>query len=153
MKPVDQTTFGHPGGNCFSACIASLLDLPIADVPYFMDVEDWVAKLARWLDRFGFYPVTFKVSPEWHPQGFYILGGESSRGSHAVIARGLNIVHDPHPSRKGLVLREDATLLVPFDPKSTMILTDHGPCKFASCAQCAPTREPEPEDAAPLRAA
>lgn len=36
MKPIDQTTFGVPGGNCFSACVASLLELSIDDVPYFM---------------------------------------------------------------------------------------------------------------------
>lgn len=40
MKPVDQTTFGFPGGNCFSACIASLLEMPLDDVPYFMH-GDW----------------------------------------------------------------------------------------------------------------
>ena len=32
MKPVDQTSFGFPGGNCFSACVASILELPIDDV-------------------------------------------------------------------------------------------------------------------------
>jgi hypothetical protein len=117
MTPVDQTTFGHPGGNCFSACVASILDLTIDDVPYFMDVEDWIAKFARWLDRYDLYPVTFKVGPEWHPAGLYILGGKSSRGDHAVVARAREIVHDPHPSREGLIHREDATVLVAYEPK------------------------------------
>lgn len=120
MKPtrmVDQTTFGHPGGNCFSACVASLLDLSIEDVPYFMDVEDWCAKFASWLVSYGFYPVTFRLMDRWRPQGLYILGGKSPRGDHAVVACENVIVHDPHPSREGLIAIEDATLLVPFRPR------------------------------------
>jgi hypothetical protein len=39
MKSVDQTTFG-PNGNCFSACVASLLELPIDAVPFFMSAGD-----------------------------------------------------------------------------------------------------------------
>jgi len=35
MKPVDQTAFGPSKGNCLSASIASLLELPIEDVPLF----------------------------------------------------------------------------------------------------------------------
>lgn len=121
MKPVDQTTFGHPGGNCFSACVASLLEMPIEAVPYFMGHDDWVKAFADWLEPHGLYPVTFKyVAPagtgkDWWPQGLYILGGKCSRGDHAVVARGREIVHDPHPSREGLIAREDCTLLVPFD--------------------------------------
>lgn len=120
MKPVDQTTFGHPGGNCFSACVASLLHLSIEDVPYFMGADNWFQAFAEWLRPRGFYPVCFKIDTAkddlWRPAGFYILGGESVRGPHAIVAREHFDVHDPHPSRAGLVSREDATLLVPFDP-------------------------------------
>lgn len=31
MKPVDQTIFGKPGGNCLAACIATILELPLDD--------------------------------------------------------------------------------------------------------------------------
>lgn len=118
MKPIDQTTFGHPGGNCFSACVASLLEIEIEAVPYFMGVQDWVPGFAKWLERYGYYPVFVSQAPtdDWHPKGFYILGGQSPRGPHAVVARGLEVVHDPHPSRDGLSKIEDCTLLVPFDP-------------------------------------
>ncbi len=44
MKPVDQTTFGHPGGNCFSACVASLLEMSVDQVPYFMGHDDWFGR-------------------------------------------------------------------------------------------------------------
>lgn len=122
MKPVDQTTFGVPAGNCFSACIASLLEVDIAEVPYFMDEKDWVAKLNRWLAPRGLYATCFSYTPEdiklWQPGGYCILGGQSSRGSHAVVGRGREVVHDPHPSREGLLQIEDCTLLVPIDPST-----------------------------------
>lgn len=119
MIRVDQTTFGCPGGNCFSACVASLLESPIEAVPYFMGAKDWLGEFAAWLAPRGLYPVFFRVATcpgdDWRPHGLHILGGESVRGPHAVVARSNVIVHDPHPSRAGLVTHEDVTLLVPFD--------------------------------------
>jgi len=118
MIPVDQTTFGHPGGNCFSACVASLLELPIAEVPYFMG-DDWPEGFFVWLKPRGFHPMWFKTTKEWSPpsEGLCILGGQSSRGAHCVVGRGLTMIHDPHPTREGLVGDvEDVTYLVPLDP-------------------------------------
>lgn len=52
MLPVFQTRFNGPGGgNCLSACVASLLELPIEQVPdfnassgyWFRDLVDWCA--------------------------------------------------------------------------------------------------------------
>jgi hypothetical protein len=130
MTPVDQTTFGHPGGNCFSACVASLLELPISEVPYFMDESGdnlpWVKQLNDWLAPRGYYSMHFVVNETnreaydrenlW-PAGFYILCGKSPRGDHAVVARGKDVVHDPHPGRDFILSSVDAfTLLVPtFD--------------------------------------
>lgn len=125
MKPVDQTTFGHPGGNCYSACVASLLELPIEDVPYFMGepANEWSKRLDEWLAPRGFYALHYEINPEnrayydreklW-PKGFYILGGKSPRGDHAVVARGRDMVHDPHPSRAGLTDTDGFTLLIPL---------------------------------------
>ena len=115
MIPVDQTRYGDPGGNCFSACVASLLELPIDDVPYFM--HDWPAAFDAWLEARGLCQVSVPYDPSMGvPPGFYILGGQCPRGSHAVVARGPDIVHDPHPSRVGLTHREDCTVLAPLDP-------------------------------------
>lgn len=54
----------------------------------------------------------------WYPDGLHIAGGRSPRfaGLHAVVARGCNIVHDPHPSRAGVIQFVDATVIVPADP-------------------------------------
>ena len=124
MKPVDQTTFGYPHGNCFSACVASLLELPIDAVPFFMGAgDDWYEKFSLWLSFHGkgFYPVGFKLEKNglgWTPAGLHILTGKSPRGDflHSVVARGRSIVHDPHPDRTGLMDRQDVILIVPHDP-------------------------------------
>ena len=72
----------------------------------------WVA----WLRPRGFYAFSMPYdAAAWAPEGFYILGGISPRGPHAVVARGHEIVHDPNPCRAGLLRREECTVVVPFD--------------------------------------
>jgi hypothetical protein len=124
MKPVDQTTFGVPGGNCFSACVASLLELPIEEVPHFGSDDTWWATFQAWLKPRGLYAVLFKVdSDEQRPPGFHVVSGRSPRHDalHAVVGKGAEIAHDPHPSRDGLVSIEDVVLLVPFEPHRALL--------------------------------
>jgi len=131
MKPVDQTTFGFPGGNCFSACVASLLELGIDDVPYFMggvadgkgddDPCTWFDRFQSWLAAYGLWAVCFDASNEFVPSGLHILSGKSPRGKksddlHSVVANGIHVVHDPHKSRDGLLSRKDMTIIIPIDP-------------------------------------
>ncbi len=123
MKPVDQTMLDPTSGNCFSACVASILEVSLEHVPYFMADENWFAVFAKWLAPHGYYPVMLKLSnaDEWETRGLCILGGKTVRGtSHAVVGRGRTICHDPHPSRDGLTEIEDVTLFVPFNPISMM---------------------------------
>lgn len=121
MTPVDQTIFTVPGGNCYAACVASLLNMRLCDVPNFHGADDWQTALATWLEPFGMYPVYCALHDgvdAWRPQGLYILGGKSPRGEwgHAVVAMGSKVVHDPHPSRAGVLTWDEATLLVHLDP-------------------------------------
>jgi hypothetical protein len=120
--PVDQTTFGIPGGNCFSACVASILELPIEDVPYFMDAPEdkWFGAFEPWLAARGYYALYVEVIDGWTPRGLHILSGSMSRRrnapEHSVVARGSEIVHDPHPDRPGLAKRTHICLIIPLDP-------------------------------------
>lgn len=142
MIPVDQTVFRVPGGNCFSACVASLLELPLAEVPYFMGTFDepdgtWWRRFGDWLRPRGWSAVMFNICDGWPPPDqFCILGGRSPRDLlpramrrdagielpdgeellHVVVGRGLNVVHDPHPSRQGLLDKRYACVLIPLDP-------------------------------------
>jgi hypothetical protein len=122
VRPVDQTLFGFPGGNCFAACVATLLELPLDDVPNFCNLPgDWEAAFNVWLRPRGLYALTVGMTGGWRPAGLHIMAGASPRGLkptdlHAVVARADEILHDPHPSRAGLLTRTETTLLVPLDP-------------------------------------
>jgi hypothetical protein len=134
MKPVYQTKFGFPDGNCFAACIASIFELPSADdVPNFCSIaEDWVKAASDWCaEKFGFALIALRYPPEeqyadsaaymmdffGHSGAYVICGVRTTRGHlHAVIYRGGKLVHDPHPEGSEIVGRvEDFTILFPLD--------------------------------------
>ena len=118
MTPVDQTRFSENGdrGDCQSACIASLLNMDMKDVPYFYEKNDTVyffRAMNRFLALHGL--VHLETSPvNFHQAHFkeaascyHMIYGESPRGvRHAVVALNGEIVHDPHPSRAGLDLEK-----------------------------------------------
>jgi hypothetical protein len=116
MKPVPQTVFGWPGGNCFSACVASVLELPIDDVPNFMLSRDsWFEAACQWLNARGFTALYVHHDavkcgyvdprPLIKAGHYFIVGGLSPRGNHlhCVVEHRGKVVHDPHPSRDGLI--------------------------------------------------
>lgn len=129
MIPVDQTVFGDGKGNCFAACVASLLHKQVADVPNFC-VEhsdaDWYLHFAKWLQSNGFGPLTFAMPDEaavahhlnwartFAPGVPWIAGGDTPRGKHAVIYVGGELAHDPNPlhGRTGLLRVEDVTFIL-----------------------------------------
>lgn len=123
MTPVDQTCHHDPEtgnvGDCFRCCIATLLDLPAADVPHFYaycadpekreDGEPGLAALQAFLAPRGLYYVEIACREEDYPAHaarlacHYVLSGQSPRGfPHCVVAHGGVQVHDPNPSRLGV---------------------------------------------------
>ena len=117
MQAIDQTTFGEGLGNCFSACVASILELPIDDVPFFGADELWWTRFSEWLEARNLYAVCLKHRAGRAPVGYHILSGKSPRGEflHSVVAKGEDIVHDPHPSRANIQDRVDCIIIVPMD--------------------------------------
>lgn len=120
MRPVHQDLFGAPDaevvGNCYPACIASLLECDLSDVPHVYqlhrDNDAALTELLAWLQPRGF---TIMCHPwgdwvhRWLNGALVIMSGKSPRGdwSHAVIGRitadGWSLVHDPHPDGTGIV--------------------------------------------------
>jgi hypothetical protein len=133
MIRVDQTTFGKPAGNCFAACVASLLELRLEDVPFFMDAGpggEWFDAFNAWLKTRGLYSLQFLVSnpntpgQEWFPAGLHLMGGASPRHPvdsgilHCVVADNGEIIHDPNPARTGLLTKLDVQIVIPIDPSA-----------------------------------
>lgn len=123
MKPVMQTKLGSPGGNCFPACVASLIELDIDDVPDFCNNDDedydWAPDLSEWLRPRGLDCAVTTVLDGGFPKYwrlYWIAGGQTETGAwHCVVYRGQEPVHDPHPGKCGLDKLTDAVLLVPVD--------------------------------------
>ncbi len=120
MKPVDQQVLHDPDnglyGDCQRACIASLLDLEPADVPHFHETDNpatfWRSMNSFLAERGLFHLTTGAVDFD---QGhfldsadcYHMIYGRTERGTlHAVVALNGEIVHDPHPSKAGLLESE-----------------------------------------------
>lgn len=168
MTPVDQAVMHDPDdpdavpGDCTRACVASLLDLELDQVPhvvhnptgYLPDRDPlterhgalWWRRLRRFLRTNHDLDVaawevldtrgrTLEVrQADGHPwEGHVLLGGPSPRGPFGHLVVGayrwvptgrpgrlrptVEVVHDPHPSRSGLVRIADlSVLLPPYDP-------------------------------------
>lgn len=122
MIPVRQTKFVDTDGmgNCQSACMASILELPLSEVldtatkevrdrGFWRSVNEWLAE--RNLRIESYYPNHMKELPK----GIYSIGcGPSPRGDywHAVVCKNGIMVWDPHPSDDGVLSIERYDVIV-----------------------------------------
>lgn len=128
MNPISQTIFnggnpppGEECGNCFAACVASILELDLDTVPNFCNTR---GKNGEWWDRFnawmreatGLVPMMIESLGHIKP-GYTIMCGPGPRGHvHSVVAYNGEMVHDPHPSGDGLLDTEDHTVFIALAP-------------------------------------
>lgn len=124
MRPIDQTVFGAPMGNCMQACLASLLEIPLNAAPpawvgdgtgYNEDLPNWHPRLNAKLSSIGLSYVEMLSSSVLclgSTQECVLVGG-SPRGAylHAIVGRVYpdgrwEMLHDPHPSRDGILSLE-----------------------------------------------
>ncbi len=127
MICVDQTKYTEKDGNCFAACLASILEVPLSEIPNPKEKTIWLDKINKWLIlkfRLMLVLVDFRVGNQ-APVGYTIGSGKSPRMDclHAVVCKDGAIVHDPHPDRSGLRddVIEDHALFVLTDPKKWTI--------------------------------
>lgn len=120
MKPVDQEFFYDKGeiGDCVRAITASLLELNPKDVPHFVKEQpgsDWYDTWENFMIEHDMKPIMLpgpweKYPPK--PRGYYLASGPAERGcKHIVIMYDGKVVHDPHPSRSGLLEIEAVWIL------------------------------------------
>src|SRR5687767_9460505 len=139
MKAVDQRIVDLAGyGDCMTACLASLLELPYEAVPQLRKIQteggSWFQVFFGFLKENGFqFHGTF--CPRYADRGgvlsiynwpdlaeickgvdgLYMAGGPSFRGAvggHAIIIDDEGTcIHDPHPSRAG-VPRIDSVYMI-----------------------------------------
>lgn len=128
MIPTKQTVLHDPDngkiGNCFSAVLASLLHLPIEEVPLFVDPDTWLQDLNKWLKQFGLAFMVIsnledvlnghEIEGLWHE-----VSGKSSRSHdifHSCIGYEGKVYFDPHPDSTGLHEIHSCGVFVALEP-------------------------------------
>jgi len=112
MIQVTQTRTG-PQGNCFSACLASILEVPIHVIPDFGGDDVFLFNVQAFLAQYGLYYVQVESDDAAVEAAFnqgevlHTIEGTSPRGGqHAVVGISGEMVWDPHPedgTGRGLV--------------------------------------------------
>lgn len=138
MVPVTQTKFAIKNsqgeyvsrGNCLAAVVASILELPITEVPnieVLYDIGDdslWSITLHAWLKSKGWELMTDDRYSCFHPKqvdlslseerlieicnelkdDYYLVSGAAARGvRHICIYKSGELIWDPYPTREGLL--------------------------------------------------
>lgn len=113
MKPVMQTEFGLKG-NCFMACVASITEIPLEELPNLYDDADqmgesWWEVTVQALTERGWIICWYDTDGDslLTPPGWAIANGLSPRGTlsdktderirHSVVVFDGEMNHDPHP--------------------------------------------------------
>ena len=146
MIPVLQTILADPergdghnaegiAGNCYQAALASVLELPLEQVPHFaQDGERWQETSSAWLSAQGVirsfyvdehltrltYPLRVEPGTDfWGTPVESLVGalgaGPSPRGPwrHVVVLdpETGDMLHDPHPSGAGVLEVDEVELI------------------------------------------
>jgi hypothetical protein len=130
MKPTQQTILHDPAngqyGNCLSAVLASLLHLPIQQIPLFNEPGRWMQQLNDWLRPFGLGYLV--LTPDSFRDACGIVGlvgcyheiaGPSQRWAntdHACVGVDGHVAFDPHPSAAGLQEVTSCGVFIALEP-------------------------------------
>lgn len=108
MIKVFQTKFGTEG-NCLEACIASLLEVDIEQIPILPKDGRWLRIINSWLvNNHNIFLLTVEITNPAYidiafNNSYQIAVGEGARGlRHAVIYKNGELVHDPFPEGAGI---------------------------------------------------
>ncbi len=140
MIPISQSR-RSPQGDCLRACIASLLEVGINDVPDFISARDnpgddypaWYIEIQSWLKERGYGLSEFQLDKDtqWRaimpwPMWCIFLGPHPTGIRHAIVGQieGKRFIPKWDPlddltdtdAAKSLVGVDGVVLLVPLDP-------------------------------------
>lgn len=148
MIPINQTKFHDPengiNGNCMAAALASILELPLSEVPEFEDMgmadptnKKWFSKFLDWLFDLGFELLVWNKHVPL--KGYYLASGMSKRGyAHQVVYKNGFIIHDPHPDDTGIITFIGQWALLPLNPVYYKININQGKAEMIkyNCPEC-----------------
>lgn len=103
-------------GNCYAACLASILELKISDLPKFEDLPpdgSWFTETQLFLNKYNLWmDVQYDI-----PEYYSIAQGPSPRGKwgHAVVYFKDKLLHDPYPGGEGITKVEEYLVIKPLN--------------------------------------
>ena len=120
MIPVEQTIIDSKNGNCLAACVASILEIGIDDVPN-PHGAGWFERWQEFLVDYGYQMVSIDVSNGIVPAEYHIISGKSLSGDwyHCVVGHQGKIIFDPNPNTNGLETEEYWDIFVPIVRKNS----------------------------------
>ncbi len=99
-------------GDCLRACLATLLELSIEEVPHIgrklwpsHDAAEWDAAVEKFLVGHGLYSFPLGTGYKHLLRGYCLASGQSPRHldeNHVVVYKDGEFWHDPHPDGSGL---------------------------------------------------
>ena len=122
MIPINQTEVSSGKGNCMQSAIASLFEVPLENIPNFIEYkENWISVFFNIFKYYGYgYPTPVDIRDlelenlkeilqyDGGINGHFYAVVKSQtfkNTTHAVIMDlNGNIVHDPNPNKKALKL-------------------------------------------------
>lgn len=128
MKKVFQTIKNFEQGNCTQACIASLLEVELDDIPNFMigGPNNYHDNMNRWMDQCGLCLISFTIDDIRTLDDSYCIAKVLSPRStdpddpkyHSVVWYRGEIVHDPNDDYTDVKYETptEFTLIFPNDP-------------------------------------
>lgn len=143
IQLYDQTTFSDPArqthGDCFRATVCTVLQVDPATLPHPIAFSgEWnlgfhkaIRKLG-WQIRTTAYCSQWTAAQDWHTEYPYrfviprvvLAAGMSPRGfRHSVVWDRIaeRMIHDPHPSRAGLLAVDEIDFLMPLAPSPEVV--------------------------------
>lgn len=116
MTPIVQTSYGRRSGNCLTACVASVLDVPIASLPEFCVDGEWFARLDAYCQEHGLFLLYWRHSERvpiccLNAYVILLLELEGEEELHAVVAKTSVTTKEPvteEEIERGAALAEDA---------------------------------------------
>jgi len=133
MKKVYQTKFQGidapvgERGNCWQAAVASVLEIPLEEVPDIQIYGDdmvWFDEFREWLKQYGLGAIGLSTGGNITIQGYHLIECKSTTLNngelHVVVGLNEKVVHDPNPNATVVGEVVDYIVFTALNPEMVM---------------------------------
>ena len=110
-------------GNCWQAAVASILELPLEEVPDIQIYDEdmhWFDQFREWLAQYGLGAIGLSTGGNITIQGYCLMECKSTTlkngEMHVVVGLNQEMIHDPNPNATNLGEVVDYIVFTALDP-------------------------------------